>query len=78
MGGDSPSCVGLLIADDDEVTRSGLRTLLALQPGITVLGEAADGTEAVELALRLRPDVVPLSLPDPPGYSPAFRANDLR
>ncbi|MFJ7590146.1 response regulator [Streptomyces sp. NPDC097617] len=50
--------VTLLIADDDEVTRSGLRTLLASQPGITVAGEAADGVEAVEQALRLRPDVV--------------------
>ncbi|WP_318211411.1 response regulator transcription factor [Streptomyces sp. SJL17-1] len=48
----------LLIADDDEVTRSGLRTLLAAQPGIEVVGEAADGVEAVERARRLRPDVV--------------------
>lgn len=50
--------VTLLIADDDEVTRSGLRTLLAAQPGITVVGEAADGVEAVERARILRPDVV--------------------
>lgn len=50
--------VALLIADDDEVTRSGLRTLLAAQPGIAVVGEAADGVEAVEQARRLRPDVV--------------------
>lgn len=50
--------VTLLIADDDEVTRSGLRTLLAAQPGIAVVGEAGDGVEAVEQARRLRPDVV--------------------
>ncbi|GHH76462.1 response regulator [Kitasatospora indigofera] len=50
--------VTLLIADDDEVTRSGLRTLLSAQPGITVVGEAADGVEAVERARSLRPDVV--------------------
>ncbi|MGW1184045.1 response regulator transcription factor [Streptomyces drozdowiczii] len=50
--------VTLLIADDDEVTRSGLRTLLGMQPGITVTGEAADGIEAVREARRLRPDVV--------------------
>ncbi|MGW6870739.1 response regulator transcription factor [Streptomyces xanthophaeus] len=63
--GASPAATGpardpvtLLIADDDEVTRSGLRTLLAAQPGITVAGEAADGVEAVEQARRLRPDVV--------------------
>ncbi|MCX4783126.1 response regulator transcription factor [Streptomyces sp. NBC_01264] len=57
-----PSATGpsvtLLIADDDEVTRSGLRLLLAAQPGITVVGEAADGVEAVERARLLRPDVV--------------------
>lgn len=55
---DASVAVTLLIADDDEVTRSGLRTLLAAQPGITVVGEAADGVEAVEQARRLRPDVV--------------------
>ncbi|KJS63077.1 response regulator transcription factor [Streptomyces rubellomurinus] len=57
-GSDSGAPVTLLIADDDEVTRSGLRTLLAAQPGIAVVGEAADGVEAVERARRLRPDVV--------------------
>ncbi|MFD3807827.1 response regulator [Streptomyces sp. NPDC058611] len=50
--------VTLLIADDDDVTRSGLRTLLAAQPGLTVVGEAADGVEVVEQARLLRPDVV--------------------
>ncbi|MFK0143076.1 response regulator transcription factor [Streptomyces murinus] len=57
-GPDINAAVTLLIADDDAVTRSGLRTLLALQPGIVVVGEAADGVEAVERARRLRPDVV--------------------
>ncbi|TQF02678.1 response regulator transcription factor [Kitasatospora acidiphila] len=56
--GPTGTAVTLLIADDDEVTRSGLRMLLAAQPGITVVGEAADGVEAVEQARRLRPDVV--------------------
>ncbi|MFG2714526.1 response regulator [Streptomyces goshikiensis] len=54
----APAPVSLLIADDDEVTRSGLRLLLAAQPGIAVVGEAADGVEAVERARLLRPDVV--------------------
>ncbi|MEU9175743.1 response regulator transcription factor [Streptomyces sp. NPDC048550] len=40
------------------MTRSGLHTPLASQQGITVAGEAADGVEALEQALRLRPDVV--------------------
>lgn len=55
---DASGCTTLLIADDDAVTRSGLRTLLAMQPGITVVGEAADGIEAVERTRQLRPDVV--------------------
>ncbi|OKI39934.1 DNA-binding response regulator [Streptomyces sp. CB03578] len=54
----APAPVTLLIADDDEVTRSGLRLLLAAQPGIEVVGEAADGVEAVERARLLRPDVI--------------------
>ncbi|WP_435970423.1 response regulator [Streptomyces sp. Qhu_M48] len=58
MSGPGGAPVTLLIADDDEVTRSGLRTLLAAQPGIAVVGEAADGVEVVEQARRLRPDVV--------------------
>ncbi|MER5727452.1 response regulator transcription factor [Streptomyces sp. NPDC002138] len=53
-----PAPITLLIADDDEVTRSGLRMLLGARPGITVIGEAADGVEAVERARLLRPDVV--------------------
>ncbi|MFJ8041421.1 response regulator [Kitasatospora sp. NPDC096147] len=56
--GEAGGPVTVLIADDDEVTRSGLRTLLSAQPGLTVTGEAADGVEAVELARDLRPDVV--------------------
>lgn len=50
--------ISVLIADDDEVTRAGLRILLAAQPGITVVGEAGDGLEAVERARELGPDVV--------------------
>jgi DNA-binding NarL/FixJ family response regulator len=55
--GGSGRPVSLLIADD-EVTRSGLRTLLAVQPGLTVVGEAADGIEAVDRVRHLQPDVV--------------------
>jgi DNA-binding NarL/FixJ family response regulator len=49
--------VSVLIADDQEMIRSGLRMILDDQPGITVIGEAADGAEAVAEARRLRPDV---------------------
>jgi DNA-binding NarL/FixJ family response regulator len=48
----------VLIADDEDLVRSGLPVLLSAQPGIDVVGEAADGRTAVAAARRLRPDVV--------------------
>jgi DNA-binding NarL/FixJ family response regulator len=48
----------ILVADDHEVVRSGLRTILEKQPGFEVVGEAANGQEAVEAAIALKPDVV--------------------
>jgi CheY-like chemotaxis protein len=47
-----------LLADDHRIVREGLRLLLADQPDVEILGEAAHGREAVDLALRLEPDVV--------------------
>jgi DNA-binding NarL/FixJ family response regulator len=48
----------VLIADDQELVRAGLRSVLEHQDGIEVVAEAADGREAVERARRLDPDVV--------------------
>ena len=49
--------IRVLIADDQPIVRSGLTMLLDAQPDIEVVGAAADGREAVRLALELRPDV---------------------
>lgn len=50
--------IGLMIVDDHAIVREGLRALLANDPDIHILAEAADGHEAVQLARRLKPDVV--------------------
>lgn len=49
--------IRVVVADDQEIVRAGLTMLLDAQPDIEVVGSAADGREAVELARRLRPDV---------------------
>ena len=48
----------LIIADDHALVRSGMRSMLAGEAGLEVVGEAADGAEALELCRRLRPDLV--------------------
>jgi DNA-binding NarL/FixJ family response regulator len=50
--------IRVLLADDQELVRSGFRLILELADGIDVVGEAADGREAVQLAKELQPDVV--------------------
>lgn len=47
----------VVVADDQDIVRSGLAAILDSQPDITVVGQASDGAEAVELARRLQPDV---------------------
>ena len=50
--------VRVLLADDQRLMREGLRTLLELEPGLAVVGEAGDGAEALARDAELRPDVV--------------------
>jgi DNA-binding NarL/FixJ family response regulator len=49
---------GVLIVDDDDLIRAGLRAVIAAEPDLDVVGEARDGAEVVPAAVRLRPDVV--------------------
>jgi two-component system, NarL family, response regulator LiaR len=57
-----PNKIRVLIADDHAIVRQGLSVFLGTQDDIEVIGEAADGEQAVERALRLSPDVVLLDL----------------
>ena len=54
--------IHLLITDDQTITRSGLKTLLAAQEDIEIVGEARNGEEAIELAASLQPDVILMDL----------------
>jgi DNA-binding NarL/FixJ family response regulator len=61
-GGQAGAAIKLLIADDHPVVRDGLSSMFAREPGFEVLGEAADGSEAVRLAQALQPDVILMDL----------------
>lgn len=60
----------LLLVDDHEIVRAGLRMLLESQPDMEIIGECENGQDAVRRALELKPDVIlmDVSLPDIPGY----------
>jgi len=72
--------IRVLIADDQKIVREGLVSLIGLLPGITVVGAATDGDDAVRLALELEPDVVlmDLNMPRCNGVEATERLRRLR
>ena len=50
--------VRILLADDHQLVREGLRTMLQDEPGLEIIGEAEDGQRCVELAMELQPDLI--------------------
>ena len=71
----SPAVIRVLLADDHALTRQGLAALLAREKDMEVVAQAADGQEAVRLALELRPDVVlmDVSMPQMDGFEATSR-----
>lgn len=71
--------IKVVIADDHTLMRSGLKLMLANQPDISVVGEAADGAEALKLVETLRPDIVLLdvSMPEMNGLECMKRIREI-
>lgn len=67
----------VLVADDHAIVRTGIRHVLESEPGFTVVGEAANGEEALALARSLQPDVVVLDI-SMPGESGLQVTQELR
>ncbi len=73
----SAAPIRVLVADDHTIVRTGIRHVLESEPGFIVVGEASTGTEALELAASLRPDVAVLDI-SMPGLSGLRVAAELR
>lgn len=75
---DNTASLRVLLADDHTLVRAGIRALLTSMPEIEVVGEAADGEAAVQLALQLQPDIVlmDISMKGMNGLQAAARIHD--
>lgn len=62
LSSDAEPHIRVLVADDQALVRRGMTLMLAVEPDMEVVGQASDGVEAVEMAQRLRPDVVLMDL----------------
>ena len=71
--------IRLLLVDDQDIVRAGLRSLLEEHPNLEVIGEAGGGAEAVALAAQLQPDVVlmDLTMPDMSGAEATRRIKEI-
>ena len=76
---DKTEIIKVLIVDDHQVVRQGLRTFLELHEDIAVIGEAGDGLDAVEMVRMLQPDVVLMDLvmPRMDGISATLKVHDM-
>ena len=57
--------INVLLAEDHQIVREGLRAMLNLEPDIKVIGEAENGRQAVELVAKIRPDVIVMDIAMP-------------
>jgi len=76
---DAPEKIKVLIVDDHQVVRQGLRTFLELQDDVLVVGEAEDGQTAIEMVQQLNPDIVLMDLvmPNLDGISATRQVKSL-
>ncbi len=72
--------IRIVIADDHPIFREGLRRLLEAEPGLTVIGQAGDGHEALKMVEELKPDVLllDLAMPKMSGLDVLRELNDMR